>query len=357
MHQVPLSQIYARRRATQALNRINSDRKIVIDKLKARFVTDEIARHGCNWPHVKSAQDKARADEDHVATVAGVRETVEKLALTGRLEEEEQALKKKYRDVFPDDIPHLDELPTNLYHRFKLKDPNVVLARRQYDCPKKYRDIWKTLLNQHLAAGRMRPSNSSYASPSFLIPKSDPMALPRWVNNYRVNDNTVPDHHPLPSIAEILGDCAKGKIFGKLDMTNSFFQTRVHPDDVPLTAVTTPFGLYKWMVMPQGCRNAPATHQRRMFDALRPYLNTICHVYLDNIVVWSNTIEEHKQNWEKILCALREHHLYASLKKTQLFALEIDFLGHHISAAGIEADGKKVKRVLNWPTPRSANDV
>lgn len=94
-----------------------------------------------------------------------------------------------------------------------------------------------------------------------------------------------------------------------------------------------------------------------MFDALRPYLNTICRVYLDDIVMWSNTIEEYKQNWEKILCALREHYLYALLKKTQLFALEIDFLGHHISAAGIEVDSKMVERVVNWPTPYSTNDV
>ena len=89
----------------------------------------------------------------------------------------------------------------------------------------------------------MRPSDSPYASLAFLVPKSDPAAKPRWVNDYRLlNDNTVPDRHPLPSIPEILGDCATGKIFGKLDMTNSFFQMRVHPDEVQYTAVTTPSG-------------------------------------------------------------------------------------------------------------------
>ena len=106
------------------------------------------------------------------------------------------------------------------------------------------------------------------------------------MNDYRaLNDNTIPNRHPLPSINSILSDCAKGKIWGKLDMTNSFFQTRVHPDNVPYTAVTTPFGLYEWLVMPQGGRNAPATHQRRMFNALRPLIGIICHVYLDDIII------------------------------------------------------------------------
>ena len=290
--------------------------------------------------------------------VAAVREQVEELAFTEQLKQEDANLKRQYVDRFPEDIPHIDELPTDVYHRIRLKDANLVISRRQYDCPKKYREVWKTLLTQHIQAGRLRPSASPYASPSFLIPKSDPTALPRWVNDYRaLNDNTIPDRHPLPSINTILSDCAKGKIWGKLDMTNSFFQTRVHPDDIPYTAVTTPFGLYEWLVMPQGGRNAPATHQRRMFNALRPLIGSICHVYLDDIIIWSDNLESHRRNVEKVLDALREHHLYASLKKTTLFAVELDFLGHHISRRGIEADPKKVERILNWPIPRSSSDV
>ena len=80
--------------------------------------------------------------------------------------------------------------------------------------------------------------------------------------------NTVKDRTPLPRINEILNDCAKGRYFAKIDMTNAFFQTRMHPDDVPLTAVSTPFGLFEWVVMPMGLCNAPSTHQRRMYRAL-----------------------------------------------------------------------------------------
>ena len=84
-------------------------------------------------------------------------------------------------------------------------------------------------------------------------------------------------------------------------MMNLYFQTMVHPDDIPYTAVSTPFGLYEWVVMPMGCRNAPATHQRRMFAALRPLIGSICHVYLDDIIIWSSSLEEHVQNVHSVL--------------------------------------------------------
>ena len=167
----------------------------------------------------------------------------------------------------------------------------------------------------------------------------------------------VPDHYPLPRVESILSDCAKGSIWAKIDMTNSFFQTWVHPDDVKFTAVMTPFGLYKWVVMPMGCRNAPATHQRRMNQALRKFIGTICHVHLDDIVIWSSSIEEHQKNVRTILQALREADLYCSTKKSQLFTTELDFLGHRISARGIEPDGRKVEKIQAWPVPRCAKDV
>lgn len=294
---------------------------------------------------------------DGTEVLAALRDRIEDLAFLQTLKVEDAALRSQFADCFGD-IPPTAELPTDVWHRFRLRDPDMVIARRQYECPKKYREVWKELLQEHLEAGRLVPSSSPYASPSFLIPKSDPTAKPRWVNDYRaLNANTIPDVHPLPSISEILSDCGKGTFWAKLDMTNSFFQTRVHPDDQQYTAVTTPFGLYEWTVMPQGCRNAPATHQRRMYNALRPYIGSICHVYLDDIIIWSNSIEEHRKNVSLVLEALRAHHLFCSPKKTDLFCIELDFLGHHISRRGIEADGHKIDSVLSWPTPRCATHV
>ena len=102
----------------------------------------------------------------------------------------------------------------------------------------------------------------------------------------------------------------------------------MHPDDIKLTAVNTPWGLYEWVVMLMGIKNAPAIHQQRVTAALRPFIGRICHVYLDDIVIWSKTIDAHVQNVTAILHALKENKLYCNPKKTKLFCTEIRFLGH-----------------------------
>jgi hypothetical protein len=165
------------------------------------------------------------------------------------------------------------------------------------------------------------------------------------------------DSHPLPQIDDILNDCTKGKIWATINMTNSFFQTWMHLDDIPLTAVSTPFGLFEWMVMPMGLRNAPAIHQWHVSSALQPHIGKICYIYLDDIIIWSNTIKEHCENVHTILSALWGFQLYCNPQKTHLFEMEVDFLGHHISARGIEADTKKTNHIVNWPWPHSAKEV
>jgi len=324
-------------------------RKDVIHELRSVLTT----RHDDLKEHTTSTSS-------HIAVV--LRNRIDTLAFIEKnkehLERLDAEMRRQYEDRFPSDIPHIDHLPTDIVHRIRLKDPNKIIQCRRYNTPRKYREAWEQLLDEHVAAGRLRPSSSPFVSPAFLIPKKDPTALPRWVNDYRaLNANTVPDNHPLPRVDEILRDCAKGKIFGKIDMTNSFFQTRIHPDDIKYTAIDTPKGLHEWTVMPQGGRNAPATHQRRMFIALRPLIGKICHAYLDDIIIWSQTVAEHVKNVKLVLDALRKACLFCSPKKTSLFCTEIDFLGHHISASGIEADASKVKRILDWPIPKSASDV
>lgn len=289
--------------------------------------------------------------------VAAVRDRVEVLANWDTLIQKEAALKEEFKSIF-EPIPHASELPSEVLAEIKIKDASKMFATRAYKCPRRYRDSWAILLQKHLDAGRIQPSSSPCASPAFIIPKADPTALSRWVNDYRqLNTNTVIDSHPLPRVDDILSDCAKGKIWATIDMTDLFFQTRMHPDAVPYTAVSTPFGLYKWLVMPMGLRNAPSIHQRRVTAALRMFIGKICHIYLDDIVIWSQSVEEHKRNVHSILQALRDAKIYMNPKKTELFCFEIDFLGHHISARGIEADSKKTDCIEKWPIPKSATEV
>lgn len=218
--------------------------------------------------------------------------------------------------------------------------------------------LFEELPHGDVAAGRIHASSSPHVSPVFLIPKVNPLVFPRWVNNYRIlNSNTVMDSYPLPRIDGILADCGCGKVFSKMDMTNSFFQTRVHPDDIHLMAVSTPFGLFEWLIMPMGLRNAPSIHQRRVALALRDLLGKFCHIYIDNIIMWLNDIEEHNRHLCLVMTALQEAWLFMNPDKCEIFKLSVDFVGHHISAAGIEANSGKVDKILNWPVPKSVQDM
>jgi hypothetical protein len=294
---------------------------------------------------------------NEINPLAAVQERITALAAMETLEKLEAKLKDEFRVIF-EPIPHVDKLPTDVLAQIKLKDAHKTIASRTYSCPRKYREAWQTLIQQHLDSGKIRPSSSPHASPSFIIPKADTTVLPRWVNDFRqLNANTVTDSHPLPRIDDILADCAKGKIWATIDMTNSFFQTRMDPRHIPLTAVTTPFGLYEWVVMPMGLRNAPAIHQRRVTGALRHLIGKICHVYLDDIVIWSQNMDEHIKNIRLVFQALKDASLYVNPKKTKLFQHEIIFLGHRISERGIEADLSKVNKILDWPIPKSASEM
>ena len=142
-----------------------------------------------------------------------------------------------------------------------------------------------------------------------------------------------------------------------MDMTNSFFQMRVHPNDIHLTAIRTPWGLYEWTVMPQGGCNAPAMHQRWMTNMLREHIGKICHVYLDNIIIWSQTMEEHKQNCNTILEALQEASIYCNQAKSNLFTTKLCFFGHIILGTSIKPNPCKTDRIASWPQPTTATNV
>lgn len=292
-----------------------------------------------------------------VDVVGAIRNRIATIAILDDLEQRGTSIRQDYADVFKP-IPHINRLPDQVHARIKLKDAEKIIKNRSYSTPRKFAEAWSTLIDDHLKSGRIRPSESSFASPAFLIPKADPTALPRWVNDYRqLNANTVTDSHPLPRVDDILTDCAKGSIWSTIDMTNAFFQTKMHPDDVHLTAVNTPLGLYEWLVMPMGLRNAPSIHQRRVTSALRHLIGKICHIFLDDIVIWSRSLEDHDQHLRQVFEALRNAGLYVNPKKCHFFRTEIHFLGHKISRKGIEADEGKADRILHWPRPTNAHEA
>ena len=128
-------------------------------------------------------------------------------------------------------------------------------------------------------------------------------------------------------------------------------------DSIHATAFKTPFGMFEWLVMPQGLCNAVATWQRFMNWVLRKYIGKICYVYADDIAIFSNSVEEHKVNTRLVLEALHEAGVIVSIKKSTLFAERIEFLGHVVSPAGLEVAASKVEKILDWLASRNVTEI
>jgi hypothetical protein len=295
-------------------------RKRLLDDLKEQLLATKLAMQ------LHTYSDDARA------VAAAIQERITSVIDEEVLRHLHDKITQEFAPVFAA-MPDVTGLPNDIEAEINLMDPTKTVKPRTYSCPRHYKQAWKRLIDEHLDAGRIRPSDSPHASPSFCIPKADPDAPPQWVNDYReLNCNTIPDNYTLPKVDDVLNDCAQGKFFAVIDMTSAFFQTKMRASDIGKTAVSTPFGSYEWVVMPMGLRNAPAIHQRRINRALRPHIGKICRVYLDDIVIWSQTLDEHEHNVWLILQTLNDAGLYCNLKKTKLFCTEVHFLGHKVSA-------------------------
>lgn len=293
----------------------------------------------------------------NVDVVGAVQARISELNEEVLMEEMTKRIMEEYKDVFGPP-PAVEDMPDHEPCRVRLQDPTTILNCPNYSSPRRYQDAWKEILGDLEANGRIRPSSSPHASPAFLVPKSDPKALPRLVIDFRkLNQNVVPDNFPIPRVDDILSDCARGRFWFKFDMTNSFYQTRVHEDDIHLLAMRTPRGTFEWVVMPQGYRNSPATHQRRMSIALKDHIGRICHIYIDDTIGWSNDLGDHETRVRLVLDACRAHGLFLNAKKSVICATKISFLGHHISREGIRADTSKIEKILQWPVPTKISEV
>ena len=190
-----------------------------------------------------------------------------------------------------------------------------------------------------------------------LVPKKqDPK--PRFCIDYRkVNAATHTDAYPLPNIQEILESLAGAVTFTTLDLNSGYWQVRMDPGSQEKTAFICPFGLYQFKVMPFGLKNAPATFQRLMELVLGDLRGNICFVYLDDIIIYSDTVERHGNDIQTVLDRLRDANLTVNMKKSQFFRTSLKFLGHIVSSAGIAVDSEKIKAVQDFPVPRNIKEL
>ncbi|KAJ9525206.1 hypothetical protein QJQ45_020746, partial [Haematococcus lacustris] len=266
------------------------------------------------------------------------------------------ALVQQYPSVFPKELPAVQDMPRrSVDHTIHLTGP-APSPRPIYRMSQPELDQLKKQLDDLLAKGFIRPSTSPFAAPVLFVRKKDG-SLRLCVDFRALNQQTLKNRYPLPRIDDLLDQLSGAQVFSKIDLRSGYHQIRVAEDDIPKTAFRTRYGHYEFTVLPFGLCNAPATFQQLMNDVFKPHLDDFVLVYLDDILVFSKSAADHERHLHLTLSLLRQHQLCANLAKCAFWLDTVDFLGHIVSAAGIQPDPTKVKAVLDWPAPQDKHQL
>lgn len=281
--------------------------------------------------------------------------TIEDEGLTTLEKQQAENLLRKYEDVFSKsdiDIGHTSIVK----HRIDLHDDTPFKQRPRRIPPAMFEEV-KDHLRKLLEGGIIKKSKSPWSSNVVLCRKKN-NELRMCVDYRQLNLRTKKDSYALPRIEEILDALAGNRFFTILDMKSGYHQVELHEKHKERTAFTVgPLGFYEYHRMPFGLVNAPATYQRLMEECFDGLHLDICFIYLDDLIIFSKTYEEHVERLEKIFQRLREVNLKLSPKKCEFFKKKVKYVGNIVSEEGIEPDPDKINKVQNWPKPRNSDEV
>lgn len=270
-----------------------------------------------------------------------------------------QRLCANYADVF-----YLEGEPLTFTNKIKHKirtNDEVPVHTKSYRYPYVHRQEVRDQINKMLDQNIIRPSDSAWSSPIWIVPKkTDASGKVKWrlvVDFRRVNEKTVDDKYPIPNITDVLDKLGKCQYFTTLDLASGFYQVEMDPSDVHKTAFNVENGHYEFLRMPMGLKNSPSTFQRVMDNVLRGLQNEVCLVYLDDIIVFSTSLQEHIINLEKVFRRLRESNFKIQMDKSEFLKLETEFLGHVICKEGVKPNPNKIKAIQNYPIPKTPTEI
>ncbi|GJY64927.1 putative nucleotidyltransferase, ribonuclease H [Tanacetum coccineum] len=261
----------------------------------------------------------------------------------------------EFKDVMPKEFPK--KLPPRMKvdHTIKLETGSKPLTKAPYRMPPPELDELRKQLMELLDLGYIRPSKAPYGAPVLFQRKKDG-SLRMCIDYQALNKVTIKNKCPIPLIEDLFDQLRKARYFTKLDLRSRYYQVRIAERDEAKTTCVTRYGSYEFLVVPFGLTNAPATFYTLMNKLFHPFLDKFLVVYLDDIVVYSHTLEEHVLHLKQVFQVLRDNELYVKLEKCSFSQDEIEFLGHKIKDRELMMDGAKIKAIQDWEPPSKVTE-
>ncbi|GJU92831.1 putative reverse transcriptase domain-containing protein [Tanacetum coccineum] len=262
---------------------------------------------------------------------------------------------RDFLEVFPEDFLRLPP-SRQVEFQIDLASGTAPVARVPYSlAPSELQEL-STQLQELSDKGFIRPSSSHWGAPVLFVKKKDE-SFRMCIDYHELNKLTVKNRYPLPITDDLFDKLQGSRVYSKIDLRSGYHQLRVREEYIPKTPFRTRYGHYEFQVMPFGLTNAPAVFMDLMNWVCKPYMDKFVILFIDDILIYSKSKEEHAEHLKLILELLKKEELYAKFSKCEFWLSRVQILSHVIDSEGIHLDPAKIESIKDWASPKTLTEI